>query len=71
MGPEAFKPTLRISFDNFLLKKSVKDLEGKLLIAQQDAKMVTKFDQESLALGHGKLAGGELVALNKKLTDDM
>ena len=66
-GPDAFKPTLKITYENFKLKGQIKAVEQQLQKARADANLIQRFDDNTLAIGREKLARGELVLMNKKL----
>ena len=70
-GPDAFKPTLKISYENFKLKGQVKAMEQQLHQARADADMIRKYDDETIAAGKEKLTRGELVIMNRKLNDNV
>ena len=70
-GPEAFKPTLKITYENFKLKGQVKAIEQQLQQARADADLIRGYDDDTLAAGKEKLTRGELVLMNRKLNDDV
>lgn len=69
--PDAFMPTMKISFENFTLKKQVKALEEKLEKAQRDVDFIKAHDEERLSTGMERLTWEELVLMNRKLSDDI
>ena len=70
-GPDAFKPTLKITYENFKLKGQIKAVEQQLQNARADADLIRSFDDDTLATGREKLARGELVLMNKKLKQEV
>lgn len=70
-GPDAFMPTLKISFENFTLKKQVKALEERVERALKDADLIKEYDNDRLSTGMERLTRGELVLMNRKLSDDV
>ena len=66
-GPEAFKPTLKITYENFKLKGQVKAMEQQLDQVRADADLIRKHDDDTIAAGKEKLTRGELVVMNRKL----
>lgn len=70
-GPDAFKPTLKITYENFKLKGQVKAMEQQLHNARADADLIRSFDDDTFAIGREKLARGELVLMNRKLKQEV
>ena len=70
-GPDAFKPTLKITYENFKLKGQVKAIEQQLHNARADADLIRSFDDDTLSTGKEKLARGELVLMNRKLEGEV
>ena len=68
-GPEVFKSTLKITYENFKLKGQVKAMEQHLHKARADADLVRSYDDDTIATGKEKLTEGELVIRNKNLSD--
>ena len=54
-GPEAFRPTLKITYENFKLKGQVKAMEQQLHKARADADLVRSYDDDKIAAGKEKL----------------
>ena len=70
-GPDAFKPTLKITYENFKLKGHVKAMEQQLHQARTDVDLIRGYDDDTIAAGKEKLTRGELVIMNRKLNDEV
>ena len=70
-GPDAFNPTLKITYKNFKLKGQVKAMEQQLHNARADADLIRSFDNNTLSTRKEKLARGELVLMNTKLKQEV
>lgn len=46
-GPDAFKPTLKITHENFLLKQPIKTLQGEMQRTLENAEIINAYDQQS------------------------
>ena len=70
-SPDAFKPTLKITYENFKIKGQIKAVEQQLHKVRADAELIRNFDDDTLATGREKLARGELVLMNRKLQQEV
>ena len=68
-GLKAFKPTLKITYENFKLKGQVKAIEQQLHQARTDADLIRGYDDDTIVAGKEKLTRGELVIMKRKLND--
>ena len=70
-GPDAFKPTLKITYENHKLKGQIKGVEQQMHKVKEDAELIRTFDNDTLGAGKEKLARGELVLANRKLQQEV